>query len=51
MFATMLHWVQLHSVVMMIVVFSLIVITAYWPGRRDSLQQDAMIPLRDDPTA
>lgn len=42
------HWVQLHSIVMMLAVFSLVVITTYWPGRRASQERHGDIPLRDD---
>jgi len=41
-------WLQLHSVLAMIVVFSLLVITTYWPGRRADIERDGMIPLQDD---
>jgi cbb3-type cytochrome oxidase subunit 3 len=42
------HWLQLHSIIFMIVVFALIAINAYRPGRRAALEQDGMIPFRDD---
>ncbi len=41
-------WLRLHSVVAMIGVFSLIVISAYWPSRKAEMQNHGMIPLRDD---
>jgi cbb3-type cytochrome oxidase subunit 3 len=41
-------WLQLHSVLAMIVVFGLLVIATYWPGRRAEIERDGMIPLRDD---
>jgi len=41
-------WVRLHSILAMIVVFTLIVINAYRPGMRKALEQDGMIPFRDD---
>ncbi len=43
-----LHWVQLHSIIMMVIVFSLVVITTYWPGRRASQERHGLIPMRDD---
>ncbi len=41
-------WLRLHSVIAMIVVFAVIAIHAYWPSRRDALQQNGLIPFRDD---
>ena len=41
-------WVRLHSILAMIVVFTLIVINAYRPVMRKALEQDGMIPFRDD---
>ncbi len=41
-------WLRLHSVIFMLAVFSLIVITTYWPGRRKEIERNAMIPLQDD---
>jgi cbb3-type cytochrome oxidase subunit 3 len=42
-------WLQLHSVLAMIVVFLLLVIATYWPGRRAEIERNGMIPLQDDP--
>ena len=33
---------------MMLAVFTLVVITTYWPGRRTGQERHALIPLRDD---
>ena len=41
-------WVQHRSVVVVFVVFALLLITLYWPGRRRRFEHDANIPLRDD---
>jgi cbb3-type cytochrome oxidase subunit 3 len=41
-------WLRLHSILAMIVVFALIVINAYRPGQRAALEQDGMIPFRED---
>ncbi len=41
-------WLQLHSVLAMIVVFALLVITTYWPGRRAEIERNGMIPFHDD---
>lgn len=37
-----------HSVVWVGVVFLLLLVTTYWPGRRARFEHDANIPLRDD---
>ena len=42
------HWLQTHSIIFMVAVFSLIVVTTYWPGRRSRLERHGSIPLRDD---
>ena len=44
------QWLQTHSVVMVLVVFVLLVVTTYWPGRRSRFDNDAMIPFRDSPS-
>ena len=47
-------WLQLHSVLAMIVVFSLLVITTYWPGRRADIERDGGerpdFPVQEDGT-
>ena len=47
-FQSAVHWLQLHSIIWMLVVFSLVAVTTYWPGRRASLERNGSIPLRDD---
>lgn len=37
-----------YALVAAVLVFVLIVVTTYWPGRRGRFDQDANIPLRDD---
>ena len=41
-------WLQQHFVVPVTLVFLLIVVTAYWPGRRASLERNARIPFDDE---
>ncbi len=48
MFNDVVLWLRLHSVIFMIAVFSLIVISAYWPSKRAQMQTYGQIPLRDD---
>ena len=37
-----------HSIVLVGLVFLLIMVTTFWPGRRARFEHDANIPLRDD---
>jgi cbb3-type cytochrome oxidase subunit 3 len=37
-----------YSPVFMAAAFALLVVTTYWPGRRDRFERDGMIPLEDD---
>ncbi len=46
-----LAWVDFlrhYVVAAMVLVFSLIVVKAYWPGRRDEQQLPALIPFREE---
>jgi cbb3-type cytochrome oxidase subunit 3 len=43
-----IFWLLKWSPVGVGVVFSLILITTYWPGRKARFERDAEIPLRDD---
>ena len=45
---SILTWLMQYSVVPVGLVFLLIVVTTYWPGRKASFKRDAMIPLDDD---
>jgi len=44
----MIIWVRDHSVIPMLLVFLLILVSAYAPQRKAYLQRQAFIPLRDD---
>lgn len=46
-FATAL-WLQQYSVVLMFTVFTALMVTVFWPGRRERFERDAQIPLNDD---
>jgi len=48
MFMTILQWMLTWSVVIVGGVYLLLVVTTYWPGRKERLQQNAMIPFLDD---
>ena len=41
-------WLRDHFGVPMLVVFLIVVGTAYWPRNKDRQQEHAFIPLRDD---
>jgi cbb3-type cytochrome oxidase subunit 3 len=41
-------WLQHHSIVPIFIVFVLIVLTTYWPGRKSSIERNGRIPLDDD---
>jgi cbb3-type cytochrome oxidase subunit 3 len=47
-FAALLHWVQQHSIVPVFLVFVLVVVTTYWPGRKHTMERHARIPFDDD---
>ena len=47
-FMTIVHWLQVRSIIGMLAVFSLIAVTTYWPGRRARVEQNGSIPFRDD---
>lgn len=47
-FNVALLWVRNHSVVPMLLVFAVIVVTTYWPGRRRAIERHGEIALRDD---
>jgi cbb3-type cytochrome oxidase subunit 3 len=41
-------WLVRYSIVPVMIAFLLTVIFTYWPGRRDRIQRDAMIPFHDE---
>jgi cbb3-type cytochrome oxidase subunit 3 len=45
---SILQWIEHYLVVFMTVVFVLIVVSTYWPGRRKKIEQQGRIPLEDD---
>lgn len=47
----MLHliaWLQHHWIVPVFIIFVLIVVTTYWPGRKVRMERHGRIPLEDD---
>ena len=45
---TFLQWLEHYSVVAMTVVFVAIVLSTYWPGRKKDIEQQGLIPFKDD---
>jgi hypothetical protein len=41
-------WLMRYSIVGVGLVFSLILITTYWPGRKSRIERNGFIPLEDD---
>lgn len=41
-------WLRDHSVIAMLAVFSLLALSLYGPGTRGKVEQDALIPFRDE---
>ena len=41
-------WLQHNWIAPVIIVFSLLVVTTYWPGRKSRIERHGRIPLEDD---
>jgi cbb3-type cytochrome oxidase subunit 3 len=41
-------WLQHHWILPVLVIFMLIVLTTYWPGRKSQIERHGRIPLEDD---
>ena len=41
-------WLQHNSILLVFVVFVLILLTTYWPGRKPHIERHGRIPLDDD---
>jgi len=46
--ANIVAWLQRYGIVPVLLVFVLLVLTTYWPGRKASLEKQARIPFDDD---
>ena len=44
----LIMWLQHNSILAIMLVFLLIVLTTYWPGRRSQMEQHGRIPLEDE---
>jgi cbb3-type cytochrome oxidase subunit 3 len=47
-FVQIILWLRAHSVIPMMLVFLVIACAAYWPGRRNKIEDNGMIPFRDE---
>ena len=45
---SMIQWLGHYSVVLMTVMFLVIVVATYWPGRKSKIEQQGRIPFEDD---
>ncbi len=45
---SILQWLEHYSVVIMTAVFVLIVVSTYWPSRKNEIEQQGRIPFEDD---
>lgn len=43
-----IQWLQQHSIAVMLPVFTMILVTTFWPGRKAGFDKIAHIPLDDD---
>ncbi len=43
-----LVWAKVHSIIVVTAVFTILLVTTYWPGRRETLERHGQIPLQDD---
>jgi hypothetical protein len=41
-------WIEHYSIVVVFVVFALLLVTTYWPGRKATLESQGRIVLDDD---
>ncbi|HKM62634.1 MAG TPA: cbb3-type cytochrome c oxidase subunit 3 [Acidisphaera sp.] len=48
MLLDVIQWLQRNMIVLMMAIFVVITIIAYWPGHKRQLEEDGRIPLRDD---
>jgi len=43
-----LQWIEHYSIVVVFIVFALVLVTTYWPGRKATLESKGRILLDDD---
>jgi cbb3-type cytochrome oxidase subunit 3 len=42
-------WLQRNSIIPVVVVFTMLLVWTYWPGRKAGIERNGQIPLNDDP--
>jgi cbb3-type cytochrome oxidase subunit 3 len=42
------QWLHSHMIILMMAIFVVIAVAAYWPGSRSRFEESGRIPLRDD---
>ncbi len=47
-FLSVVHWVDHHIIIAMMLMFVAIVVSTYWPSRKKSIEQQGQIPFKDD---
>ena len=45
---TVITWLQHNWILPVVIIFVLIVLTTYWPGRKSQIERHGRIPLEDD---
>jgi len=49
LFEAVFTWLQRNSIIPVVVVFSMLLVWTYWPGRKTRIESHGQIPLNDDP--
>ncbi|MBS0644348.1 MAG: cbb3-type cytochrome c oxidase subunit 3 [Acetobacteraceae bacterium] len=42
------HWIDHHIIIVMMIMFVAIVVSTYWPSRKNSIERQGQIPFKDD---
>ena len=45
---SVIQWLEHYWIIVVFIVFSLLLVTTYWPGRKKSIERHGHIPLEDD---
>jgi len=46
--ASLAHWFQAHSILLMLAIFVGMAVWIYWPSRKSAMDRHAQIPLEDE---
>ncbi|HVZ08158.1 cbb3-type cytochrome oxidase subunit 3 [Rhodopila sp.] len=44
----LIHWIDHHLMIVMMVLFVAIVVFTYWPSRKKNVERQGQIPFKDD---